>query len=165
MRDWIAYLGEIILITAVSGLLYTMAPEGNLKKHLHFVISLCILTSLAVPMFSAVMELPEIFEKSFEEAETGTAQKNEALTESLLSVSKQKIEKAIVFYIAEKYGAEQADISVETVLDAEDPESVEILEIRIVFKEKPAVSLEKIREDIHEMFLGKSRVTVSVQSE
>ncbi|MBQ3490228.1 MAG: stage III sporulation protein AF [Clostridia bacterium] len=165
MRDWIAYLGEILLITAVSGLLYTIAPEGNLKKHLHFVISLCVLVSLAVPMFSAVMQLPEIFEKSYEEAEKGGTETNEKLTDSLISVSKKEIEKAIVSYLSGKYGVAQTDISVETVLDAENPESVEILEIRIIFKEKPAISLEKIREDIHEMFLGKSSVTVSVQSE
>ena len=69
MREWISYLGEIVLITAVSGLLYNVSPEGNLKKHLQFVISLCIVVSLAVPMFSTVMNLPEIFESGFEEAE------------------------------------------------------------------------------------------------
>ena len=63
MREWTSYLGEIVLITAVSGLLYTVSPEGNLKKHLQFVISLCIVVALAVPMFSMIVDLPEIFEK------------------------------------------------------------------------------------------------------
>jgi hypothetical protein len=95
MREWISYLGEIVLITAVSGLLYMFSPEGNLKKHLHFVISLCIVVSLAVPMFSMIMDLPEIFEKSFEEAERGEVKTNEDLTDSLISVSKKEIEKTI----------------------------------------------------------------------
>ena len=67
VKEWITYLGELILITAVSGLLSHIVPEGNMKKHLQFVISLCVLVALAVPMFSMVMELPEIFERGFEE--------------------------------------------------------------------------------------------------
>ena len=77
MKEWIAYLGEIIFITAVSGILYHIVPEGTMKKHLHFVISLCVLVSLAVPIFSLVMELPEIFEKGFEEVRSEEKVKNE----------------------------------------------------------------------------------------
>ena len=161
MREWISYLGEIVLVTAVSGLFYTVSPEGNLKKHLHFVISLCIVISLAVPMFSMIMDLPEIFEKSFEEAARGEMGTNEKLEDSLVSVSKKEIEKAIASYVAGKYAIEETAISVETVLDAEDPESIEIREIHVKIGGERSVSFEKIRSDLHEMFLGKSRVTVS----
>ena len=161
MREWISYLGEIVLITAVSGLLYTVSPEGNLKKHLQFVISLCIVVSLAVPMFSMIMDLPEIFEKSFEEAEREEVNKNEELTDSLISVSKKEIEKAIVSYIAGKYAIEEGEISVETVLDTQNPESIEIREIHVVIGGERSVSFEKIRNDLDEMFLGKSLITVS----
>lgn len=161
MREWISYLGEIVLIAAVSGLLYTVAPEGNLKKHLQFVISLCIVVSLAVPMFSMVMDLPEIFEKSFEEAEMGEVASGNDLTDSLISASKKEIEKAIASYIAEKYEISESEISVETVLDAENPESVEIREIYVTIGGERTASFEKIRNDLDEMFLGKSRVTVS----
>jgi hypothetical protein len=161
MREWISYLGEIVLITAVSGLLYMFSPEGNLKKHLHFVISLCIVVSLAVPMFSMIMDLPEIFEKSFEEAERGEVKTNEELTDSLISVSKKEIEKAIVSYIAGKYAIAEAEISVETVLDAQNPESIEIREIHVLIGGECSVSFEKIRNDLEELFLGKSLITVS----
>ena len=161
MREWISYLGEIVLITAISGLLYTVSPEGSLKKHLHFVISLCIVVSLAVPMFSLLTEIPEIFEMGVEEAKKGESESQQELTESLLSVSKKEIEKAIVSYIAKKYGMEEEAISVETVLDAEDPEAVEITEIAVWIAKEYSVSLETIRSDLDEMFLGKSCVTVS----
>ncbi len=160
MREWISYLGEIVLVTAISGLLYTVSPEGNLKKHLQFVISLCIVVSLAVPMFSMVMKLPEIFENGVEEAEKGELKTNEELTDSLISVSKKEVEKGIVSYIAEKYAIAETDISAETVLDTENPESVEIREIRIVIKGEYPISFEKIQKDLYEMFLGKSHITV-----
>ena len=161
MREWISYLGEIVLITAISGLLYTVSPEGSLKKHLHFVISLCIVVSLAVPMFSLLTDIPEIFETGIEEAKKGENESRRELTDSLLSVSKKEIEKAIVSYIAKRYGMEEEDISVETVLDAEDPEAVEITEISVLITKDDSVSLETIQSDLYEMFLGKSRVTIS----
>ena len=161
MREWISYLGEIVLVTAVSGLLYTVSPDGNLKKHLQFVISLCIVVSLAVPMFSMVMDLPEIFENGMEEAEKEEIKANAELTDSLISVSKKEVEKGIVSYVAEKYVIAENDVSAKTVLDTENSEAIEIREIQIVISGEYSISLEKIRNDLHEMFLGKTHVTVS----
>ena len=161
MKEWIQYLGELILITAVSGVLYHIVPEGNMKKHLHFVISLCVLVALAVPMFSMVMELPEIFEQGFEEVKAEEQVTQEQLTESLIAVSKKEIETAIVSYISERYGLSPADISAQTVLDAEDPEAIEIRQIVVVLRDESA-DAEAIRRALDDLFLGKSEVTVSV---
>ena len=49
----------------------------------------------------------------------------------------------------------------ETVLDAENTESIEIREIHVTIGGERSVSFEKIRNDLDEMFLGKSQVTVS----
>lgn len=163
MKEWITYLGEIVLITAVSGLLYHIAPEGNMKKHLQFVISLCVLVALAVPMFSMVTELPEIFEQSFEEVKREEDITNEQLTESLISVSKREIESGIVSYVSGICGISPADISAETVLDSEDPEAIEIREIRVTLRDATA-DTEKIRRALDEMFLGKSKITVLTES-
>jgi hypothetical protein len=160
MKEWIAYFGEIIVITAVSGLIYHIAPEGAMKKHLHFVISLCVLVSLAVPIFSIVTELPEIFEKGFEEVKEMEDMTNEDLTESLIAVSKSEIEEAVASYISEIYGIAGESISVETVLNAEDPSAIEISEIRVVLAGDVSTDAEAIRRALDEMFLGKSEITV-----
>ena len=160
MKEWIAYFGEIIVITAVSGLIYHIAPEGAMKKHLHFVISLCVLVSLAVPIFSIVTELPEIFGKGFEEVKEMEDVTNEDLTESLIAVSKSEIEEAVASYISEIYGIAGESISVETVLNAEDPSAIEISAIRIVLAGDVSADTEEIRRALDEMFLGKSEITV-----
>lgn len=160
MKEWIAYFGEIIVITAVSGLIYHIAPEGAMKKHLHFVISLCVLVSLAVPIFSIVTALPEIFEKGFEEVKGMEDMTNEDLTESLIAASKREIEEAVASYISEVYGIDGGSISVETVLNAEDPSAIEISEIRVVLAGDVGAGTEEIRRALDEMFLGKSEITV-----
>ena len=163
MKEWIAYLGEIVLITAVSGLLYHVAPEGNMKKHLHFVISLCILTALAIPMFSMVTDLPRIFEESYEEVKNDEPTVSEDLTESLIAASKKEIESAIAAYVSDVYGIPAASLHVETVLNADDPESIEITEIRVALGGGFDGNVRAIRDDLREMFLGKSEITVSVE--
>ena len=163
MKEWIAYLGEIILITAVTGLLYHITPEGALKKHLHFVISLCVLTALAVPMFSIVTELPETFEKNFEEVKREEQNTDEALTDALISVSKREIEEAIVSYISEKYGIDTEAVSVETELNSEDPNAIEIEWISVILRGEYSACANEIRKALSEMFLGKSDITVSVE--
>jgi len=108
-----------------------------------------------------VMDLPALFESNVEQAERGEEESAREWTDSLLSVSKKEIEKAIVSYISEKYAIPEENISAETVLDAQDPEAVEIREIQILIRGESSVSAETIRNDLHETFLGKSRVTVS----
>lgn len=161
VKEWIAYLGEIILTTAVSGLFYHIAPEGNMKKHLHFVISLCILVALAVPMFSMAMELPEIFEEGFEEVKAEENMTDEQLTEALIAVSKKEIETATVSYISEVYGISPADISVETVLNAEDPEAIEISRVLVILRDEDA-DAGTIQRALNDLFLGQSEVSVSI---
>ena len=59
MSDILSYFGEIIILTAVSGILFMVAPEGNVKKYINFAISICILAAIVAPMISAVVHLPE----------------------------------------------------------------------------------------------------------
>ncbi len=160
MREWIKYLGEVILITAVSGMIWHLAPEGALKKHLHFVISLCVLISLAVPLFSIVGELPEIFEKNYEEVRDEEENTENKLLDSVLSVSKKEIETAIVSYIAGKYDIPTEEITVILTLDDSNPESIEILEIDVSIPSVTGARAARIRSDLSDMFLGKTEIKV-----
>ena len=152
-----------MLITAVSGLLYHIAPEGAMKKHLHFVISLCVLVSLAVPMFSVVTELPELFGKGFEEVKDREEVTNGELTESLIAVSKKELEEAVASYISEVYGIAREHISVQTVLNAEDPSAIEISEVNVVLRGDVRADADEIRRALVDMFLGKSKITVTAE--
>lgn len=165
MREWISYLGEIILITAVSGMIYTLAPEGSLKKHLHFVISLCVLVSLAVPMFSMVTSLPELFERSISDVKNEAPEVEGELEEQMIGMSKKELETSISVYISEKYGIERADISVSTVLDAKDPQAIEITAIDVSIRGITAAKARTIRTALTELFLGKSAVSVTAAEE
>jgi hypothetical protein len=160
MREWIAYLGEVILITAVSGMIYHLAPEGALKKHLHFVISLCVLISLAIPMLSIVSELPVIFEKTYEDVEMSEDHTENNLLETVISASKKEIETAVISYIAGKYDIPPQNITVTLTLDESNPQAIEITAMEVTIASLNGATAGKIQRDLSEMFLGKTEVTV-----
>jgi hypothetical protein len=160
MREWIAYLGEVILITAVSGMIYHLAPEGALKKHLHFVISLCVLISLAIPMLSIVSELPVIFEKTYEDVEMSEDHTENNLLETVISASKKEIETAVISYIAGKYDIPPQNITVTLTLDESNPQAIEITAMEVTIASLNGAKAGKIQSDLSEMFLGKTEVTV-----
>ena len=70
MSEILSYFGEVIVLTAVSGILFAVAPEGNVKKYINFIISVCILAAVVAPMISAVTNLPDKIrlEDAFEDA-------------------------------------------------------------------------------------------------
>lgn len=160
MREWIAYLGEVILITAVSGMIYHLAPEGALKKHLHFVISLCVLISLAIPILSIVSELPVIFEKTYEDVEMSEDHTENNLLETMISASKKEIETAVISYIAGKYDIPPQNITVTLTLDESNPQAIEITAMEVTIASLNGAKAGKIQSDLSEMFLGKTEVTV-----
>ena len=69
MSEIISYFGEVIILTAVSGVLFVVAPEGNVKKYINFVISICILAAIVAPMITAAVNLPDTIRLEGEEWE------------------------------------------------------------------------------------------------
>lgn len=165
MREWIAYLGEMIVVTAVAGIVYAIAPEGALKKHLHFVISLCVLVSLAVPLFSVISELPEIFTEEKEVSEEIAENAESELVKDVISASKKEIETALVSFISEQFDIKSDDISVSLTLDAENTEAIEITKIKVEIVKLTSSEKKKIETTLDEMFLGKSEIVVISKSE
>ncbi len=161
MREWIAYLGEIIVVTAVAGIVYAASPEGALKKHLHFIISLCVLASLAVPLFSMMAELPAVFSEEKALSEESAAATESALVEGVISASRQEIEQAIRTFISEQYDIPEKDIVVMLRLDAQDTTAIEIKKIEVTVRGAHETKRKRIAARLDEMFLGKSEIVVT----
>lgn len=159
MSEILSYFGEIIVITAISGILFTVAPEGNVKKYINFIISICILAAIVAPMISVVSKLPEKIRLEEWKYEEAGAEESEKVENAVIQASKKEIEGAICSLISSKFDLDDKGLTCEIELDAKDPSNVEITEIRIVV---PAgTNKEKIRDYIDDMFLGKSIVVVS----
>lgn len=159
MNEILSYFGEVIVITAVSGILFTAAPEGNIKKYINFIISLCILAAIVAPMISVVSKLPDKIRTTEWKYEEAGAEESEKIENAVVNASKKEIEDAICSLISSKFGLDVKEIDCEIELDAKDSSNIEITKITIVIPS--GKNKDKIKNYIDDMFLGKSMVVVS----
>lgn len=158
MSEILSYFGEVIVLTAVSGILFAVAPEGNVKKYINFIISVCILAAVVAPMISAVTNLPEKIrlDDAFEDA---VAQESEKMESAVVKASKNEIEKAICSLICTKFSLDEDVVSCEIELDTTDLSNIEIT--KIILGLPSSKNHENIKNYIDEMFLGKSEIIIS----
>lgn len=160
MKEWLSYFGEIIVVIAVSGVLYTAAPDGKTKRYVHFVISLCVLSATVFPLISLAEALPRQIAAIEYEAEREAAQSTDDITSVLVEASRAEIEQAITQMLCAKFDYEEDDIRVTLTLDASDVEEIRIIAIRVDVTRVTTQTKARMKEYLEEMFLGETVVTV-----
>lgn len=161
MKDFIAFFGEFILVIAVGGMFYAMAPDGAQKKYIHFAISLCVLAAIMGPMISVVSSLPEMLEEVEMEVEEHQVEIEENLTEAVISASRENMEASIIALLSQKYDIATEKLAVSVALDAKDPENIEIVSIDVRAEGISSAKREEMRRYLAEQFLGNLSITVS----
>ena len=161
MKDFIAFFGEFIVVIAVGGMFYAMAPDGAQKKYIHFAISLCVLAAIMGPMISVVSSLSEMLEKVEIEVEEHQVEIEENLTEAVISASRENMEASIIALLSQKYDIATEKLAVSVALDAKDPENIEIVSIDVRAEGISSAKREEMRRYLAEQFLGNLSITVS----
>ena len=161
MKDFIAFFGEFIVVIAVGGMFYAMAPDGAQKKYIHFAISLCVLAAIMGPMISVVSSLPEMLEEVEMEVEEHQVEIEENLTEAVISASRENMEASIIALLSQKYDIATEKLAVSVALDAKDPENIEIVSVDVRAEGISSAKREEMRRYLAEQFLGNLSITVS----
>lgn len=158
MQEITAYFGEIIVITAISGILFTAAPEGNIKKYINFVLSVCILAAVIAPMLGVIAKLPSEIRYREDDFKDVSADEKEHLESALVSASKKEIERAIGSLVCTKFGFDDRSVTVDITLDDRNKEAIEIIKIQITVPD--GTKKKEISSYMSDMFLGKSKILV-----
>jgi hypothetical protein len=161
MKDLIAFFGEFIVVISVAGIFHAMSPEGAQKKYIHFVISLCVLTSLVGPMLSVVSSLPEFLEDVELGLEENQFDMDALLDDAVVSASKENIENAISSMISQKFGISTENITVSIFLDAEDLSNIQILSVNVRVEDATYVKRAEIEKYLLDMLMDHCEVNVS----
>ncbi len=161
MKEFMAFFGELIVILAVSGMFYALAPEGTQKKYIQFAISLCVLTALVGPMLSVVSSLPELLEDTEFEIEENEAEMKKTLEEAVISASRENIENSIKSLLAEKFALEKDTLSVSVVLDAEDTENIKIVSVTVTAPNTSAAMRSEMKRYLSEQLLHHGEIEIT----
>ena len=147
----------IVTVCIAAGLVVRLSPEGNLKKYLKYIVSLCVLAAILSPIAKLpdVIDLGDGFSFDYSEEELSEEERREMI----LNAEKEKISDAMRDLISEKWKLEKEAVDVTLTLDSDNISAVEIR--RIDIKIKGEAKRDEIEKYIDEMFYGTASVSVA----
>ncbi len=160
MREFLTFFGELVVVIAVAGLFYTLAPEGSQKKYIQLAISLSLLAALIGPMLSVVSDLPRILEDAEFDVEQEEDVSEGELTEAVIAESKRNIEEAVASLLMSKYDLEREALTVSVSLDASDPQNIEILSVLVNATGTTHLERQKMKAYLTEQLLEQCEIRI-----
>ena len=160
MKEWVSYFGEIIVVIAVSGMLYAAAPDGKTKRYVQFVLSLCVLSATVFPLISLAETLPQKISEIRYDISKEEAASEDEITDILVEASRAEIAEAITQMLCAKFDYDEKEIRVTLTLDARDTEAIRITAIRVDVDHVTTQTKARMKEYLEDVFLGETTVTV-----
>ena len=119
------------IIAVSGGLLLTMSPEGNLKKYVRFVLSLCMVCALISVFFTFAEDAKGLFsEIEIESQEVAVKTENE-LRRGVVKQAKKNMEAELNVLLSAHLNVPQSDIHVVAEVNDDDLSSVKITKISV----------------------------------
>ena len=157
------FIKSFCLITISGGLVMASSPEGDLKKYIKYIISLCVVCSMLSAFFSFAESIPENldeFDIKIKEV-SAEAENNAALGVAL--AAKENIESEISALLCAQFSFEEGDIYTVVGIDSEDISAVKITDISVFVSD--ISEKEKIYDYVSELFLGSANIYIMKKGE
>ena len=106
MRD---YLVSLLLVSAVTAVLGLLPSEEKMRRTVGFVLSLAVLSAVALPLPALLSELPREYEGILDRLDGASAEGSDYLTAETLSA----VAEGISAHLAERYGLPREEITAE----------------------------------------------------
>lgn len=131
MEELKSYISTLIIVSVAAGAINVMAPDGNIKKYIKYLISLSVVIILLLPFKNLIYTLPKILESyeiKFAEEEMSVLKSAEEL---IIDQSVYEIKKNINAVILNRFmiKIEVGDITID--YNADDYENVELNKITV----------------------------------
>lgn len=119
------------VIAVSGGLLLIMSPEGNLKKYVKFVLSLCMVCALLSAFFTFAEKAEGIVSEIEVEAQDSAVKTEGALRLGIVKQAKKNMEKELEELLSTHLDVPSDDIYVIAELDTTDLSAVEVTKISV----------------------------------
>ncbi len=119
------------IIAVSGGLLLIMSPEGNLKKYVKFVLSLCMVCALLSAFFTFSENAEGVFSEIEAEAQDSAVKTESELRLGIAKQAKKNMESELASLLSAHLGVPKSDIYVVAEIDTTDLSAVEITKINV----------------------------------
>lgn len=138
--------GALVMISVSAAIVSMMSPDGELKKYINFVSVLVVLAALAVPVASALGNVPDMVtrleEIEFDSAATGDF--------DAVALSKAEIEKRTAEQIEAHFSLPRGSVIAKVSLDDSDRTAIDITRISVGVPR--GTDTEKVRKYVYELY-------------
>ena len=131
MSEFSELVRGFCVIAVSGGLLLIMSPEGNLKKYVKFVLSLCMVCALLSAFFTFAEKAEGIVSEIEVEAQDSAVKTEGALRLGIVKQAKKNMEKELEALLSTHLDVPSDDIYVIAELDTTDLSAVEITKISV----------------------------------
>ena len=152
MSSFYEFIKSFCIIAISSGLAMALSPEGNMKKYIKYLVSLCVVCALLSPFLSFAQKAPKLltnFEMEIKDVSADV--KDEAQTNVAL-IAKQNIENELSSLLSANFGFKEDDIYIVLTIDSVDVSAVKITDVTVFLCD--VAKKEEISEYISELFLN-----------
>ena len=163
MSDFTEFVRGFCVIAVAGGLVLSASSDGNLKKHVKFVISLCMVCALLSAVFTFAEKTENFFENIQIDVEDESEKTQTSIKSSVITEAKKNIEKELCALLSERLGVSENDIYVVAEIDTEDFAAVKITKINVFLKDMTHESA--AREYVSEIFLGSVKIDILQKGE
>jgi hypothetical protein len=158
MSDFAEFIKDFCVIAVTGGLVTLVSPNGKLRKHVKFIISLCMVCALASTLIS-VSDGMEGYLESF--AGAIESEKHEQVSDTALAIAaeaKKNIEAETAKMLCARFGFSEDGVYVIAEINAEDTEAVEIVRVNVFIADTQEA--QAVRSYVSELFGGAAEVSV-----
>ena len=138
-----SYITTLIVVSVTAGIVNIIAPDGNMKKHIKYLIALSVVIILLLPFNDLIYTLPKILNSYEINYESTTVM--QTTEEIILGHSIDKIKSDITEMISNRFKITVNDV--EIIYNADDYENVTIDKI-IVYTNLFAGDIEQYLTDM-----------------
>jgi len=151
------------VIAVSGGLVLLMAPDGNMKKYVKFIVSLCMVSALLSAFFVFSEKAGNIFAEIEIETENEAEKREEEMRFALVKEAKRNMEAELTALLSAHMNIDKEDIYIVARLDAADLNAVEITEISIFLQDMSCE--QEAKKYISEMFMGAVKINIMKKGE
>ena len=158
MSELAEFIKDFCVIAVTGGLVTLVSPNGKLKKHVKFIISLCMVCALASTLISVSEGMEGYLESLGGAIES---EKREHVSDTAIAIAaeaKKNIEEETAKMLRARFGFGEDGVYVIAEINAEDTEAVEIVRVNVFITDTEKA--EAVRAYVSELFGGAVEVSV-----
>lgn len=163
MSGFAEFIKSFCVVAVSGGLAMLISPEGNVKKYVKFIISLCVVCALLSPILSFSGKLPQYLENIEFEVQKEAEDVSVEVYSDVALVAKENIEAEVENLLASNFDYEKEDIYVVATLDCTNLSAIKITDITVFLAD--IGKKDDVSDYLSELFLQTANIHIMKKGE